>query len=138
LTAEPTKHDHALIVPKENIVIPLDLKGVDSTFPTRMPTTDEMESPGLRHIELTASDPEWDPHSTEFAERECALIDDDGKIHQPVHVDQNLFAAESLERACTIIHCRFHPHMRICFTWFIVQMLHTLYRKTPIRCSGRR
>ncbi|KAI2488761.1 hypothetical protein MHU86_25815 [Fragilaria crotonensis] len=72
-----TVHDltHSLAIPTDATdvpyVIPLSLRGVTSTFPTRRPTVAEYET--LPHITLTDADLQWDPHDTTFAKEEDAL-----------------------------------------------------------------
>lgn len=53
LTDEPDEHTHSLVIPTADdpYVIPLTLKGVASSFPTRKPTEDEYET--LPHLHLT-------------------------------------------------------------------------------------
>jgi hypothetical protein len=67
LAPDPAKATHSIFVPQHNLSIPLQMKGVLSCFPTRYPTTQELES--CIWVEMT-SDKEWDPHSEEFAEQE--------------------------------------------------------------------
>ena len=57
----------------ENCVIPLSLRGVTSHFLTRKPAQEECENNGSH--DLTSHQPEWDPHSTCFAEQENATLD---------------------------------------------------------------
>lgn len=53
LTDRPDQHTHSLVIPTADdpYVIPLTLKGVASSFPTRKPTEDEYET--LPHLHLT-------------------------------------------------------------------------------------
>ncbi|KAI2503149.1 hypothetical protein MHU86_11340 [Fragilaria crotonensis] len=75
LTDNPDELTHSIVIPMadsdEPFVIPLSLKGVSSSFPTRKPTIEEYET--LPHLTLTSDEPEYDPHDTSFAEQEDAL-----------------------------------------------------------------
>ena len=75
LTENPDELTHSIVIPMEEstdpYVIPLGLKGVSSSFPTRLPTREEYET--LPHLVLTSDDPEYDPHDPAFAEHEDAL-----------------------------------------------------------------
>ena len=75
LTDEPNELTHSIVIPtadsEEPFVIPLSLKGVSSSFPTRKPPLEEYET--LPHFTLTSDEPEYDPHDSSFAEQEGAL-----------------------------------------------------------------
>mmetsp|Transcript_163 Transcript_163/g.260 ORF Transcript_163/g.260 Transcript_163/m.260 type:complete len:281 (-) Transcript_163:159-1001(-) len=58
---------HAIIVPEEDINIPLCLHGCISYFPTCLPTSQELQD--CRYIELS-SEAEWNPYSDRFSEQE--------------------------------------------------------------------
>jgi hypothetical protein len=66
---------HSIVIPMadsdEPYVIPLSLKGVSSSFPTRKPTIEEFET--LPHFILTSDKPEYNPHNGSFAAQEEAL-----------------------------------------------------------------
>ena len=62
-------------MPTENevpYIIPLELQGVASSFPTRKPTVQEYET--LPHLCLTSDNPLYDPSDPTFAQQEHALI----------------------------------------------------------------
>ena len=75
LTDNPDELTHSIVIPMDGtdlpFVIPLTLKGVASTFPTRTPTAEEFEQ--LPHFILTSDAPDYDPHDPTFAEQEEAL-----------------------------------------------------------------
>jgi hypothetical protein len=79
LTTRPSDQTHALTFnemdTQEPYTIPLSLQGVTSYFPTRKPSAAEYESESNMKFELTFETPEWDPHSTHFAEQEAAFTD---------------------------------------------------------------
>ena len=73
LTDNPDNKTHALVLrdqDDEDFVIPLDLCGVTSYFPTRTPTSDEYAS--CRRFDLTSPDPPWDPQNDSFARDEMS------------------------------------------------------------------
>ena len=78
LTEDPTNESHAISCEDNTgtlINITLELKGVTSYFPTRKPTKHEFDT-------CPRIEPEWDPHSTTFHEKEEALMDNKGKLHE--------------------------------------------------------
>ncbi|KAI2510101.1 Reverse transcriptase (RNA-dependent DNA polymerase) [Fragilaria crotonensis] len=98
LTENPDELTHSLVVPMDDAetpyVIPLSLKGVASSFPTRKPTLEEYES--LPHLVLTSDLPDYDPHDPTFASHEETLtkiISDSG---------DRISAATRLQRLCLI------------------------------------
>ena len=76
LTETPNEHTHSLVSPMDDsdlpYVIPLTLKGVASSFPTRKPTREEFDQ--LPHLVLTGDSPDYDPHDPTFEQQEDALI----------------------------------------------------------------
>ena len=81
----PTDYHHAISIPTgddgDPMIIPLSLSGVTSYFPTRKPTRQEWENTDLSLcIELTAEDPEWDPHTNRFSEQEATMLDSNGRL----------------------------------------------------------
>jgi hypothetical protein len=69
---------HTISFPQENLKIPLSLKGIVSYFPTRRPTREELES--CPRIELTAPEPEWNPHNCAYSQGEDNMTGDDGNV----------------------------------------------------------
>ena len=76
LTQRPTEEDHAMII--DDLIIPLELVGVTSTFPGRMPTQKEYEE--CKRYEVTYPHPEWCPHTTLYAEEEARFTNEDGTL----------------------------------------------------------
>jgi hypothetical protein len=63
-------------------MIPLELHGVTSYFPTRSPSQQDairLKDSG-DYLELTSDSPEWDPHSSMFNELERNLMDRHGEV----------------------------------------------------------
>ena len=78
LATDPMNNHHATTTPNgdESHMIPLSLRGATLHFPTKKPAQEECEN--NRSCDLTSHQPEWDPHSTAFAEQEEAMADSSG------------------------------------------------------------
>ena len=66
-------NQHAIVIPTpdhDDYVIPLDLHGIISYFPTRKPSLREFDTATDRY-ELTYETPQWDPSSPAFAAQEA-------------------------------------------------------------------
>jgi hypothetical protein len=78
----PTKLSHSISVRCDNVedvfVIPLELHGVVSCFPTFKPTQLEFET--CDRYELTYESPEYDPSTTTFHEHEASMMDSWGNL----------------------------------------------------------
>jgi len=72
------RSDHSILVPRNKIRIPLELKGIVSGFQSVRPTIEMVDR--YPHIELT-SDVPWDPNSAMYAEREMQVA---SVNHNPV------------------------------------------------------
>jgi hypothetical protein len=71
-----TKLSHSISVRGDNVedvlIIPLELHGVVSCFPTCKPTKLEFET--CDRYELTYESPEYDPSATTFHEQEASMM----------------------------------------------------------------
>jgi hypothetical protein len=78
----PTKLSHSISVRCDNVedflLIPLELHGVVSCFPTFKPTQLELET--CDRYELTYESPEYDPYATTFHDQEPGMMDSWGNI----------------------------------------------------------
>jgi hypothetical protein len=78
----PTKLAHSISVRGDNVeeilVIPLELHGVVSCFPTFKPTQLDFET--CDRYELTYEYPEYDPSGTTFHEQEAIMMDSWGNL----------------------------------------------------------
>jgi hypothetical protein len=78
----PTKLSHSISVRGDNVedvlLIPLELHGVVSCFPTFKPTQLEFET--CDRYELTYESPEYDPSATTFHDQESGTMDSWGNI----------------------------------------------------------
>jgi hypothetical protein len=75
--ANPTNLYHTITVKGENmndeLIIPLDLRGVASCFTTRKPTQEEFDT--CDRYELTYESPVYGPSGLSYAEQEAAMMD---------------------------------------------------------------
>jgi hypothetical protein len=80
--ANPTNISHTITVKGENmndeLIIPLDLRGVVSCFTTRKPTQEEFDT--CDRYELTYESPVYDPSESSYAEQEAAMMDSRGQL----------------------------------------------------------
>jgi transcription initiation factor TFIIIB Brf1 subunit/transcription initiation factor TFIIB len=78
----PTKLSHSISVRGDSVedvlLIPLELHGVVSCFPTFKPTQLEFET--CDRYELTYESPEYDPYATTFHDQEAVMMDSWGNI----------------------------------------------------------
>jgi hypothetical protein len=79
----PTKHSHSISVRGHHVedvlLIPLELHGVVSCFPTFKPAQLEFET--CERYELTYETPEYDPSATTFHDQEAGMVDSWGNIN---------------------------------------------------------
>ena len=78
LAPQPSDTTHSIHFKRNHLIIPLELDGVISYFPSRKPTPHELHE--CRRITLTSSNPEWNPHDKFFAEQESIMLDLDGTL----------------------------------------------------------
>jgi hypothetical protein len=80
--ANPTNLSHTITVKGENmndeLIIPLELRGVVSCFTTRKPTQEEFDT--CDRYELTYESPVYDPSGSSYAEQEAAMMDSRGHL----------------------------------------------------------
>jgi hypothetical protein len=104
--ARPTNLYHTITVKGENmndeLVTPLNLRGVVSCFTTRKPTQEEFDT--CDRYELTYESPIYDPSGSSYAEQEAAMVDSRGQLRVtedkhplrrhicPVHMSETLSA----------------------------------------------
>ena len=83
LAQEPTDKTHAIVINDGNedeFTIPLSLHGIMSYLPTRKPTLEEYNNHTGAVYELTADEPEWSPHSMDYAREEAEMMDSNGML----------------------------------------------------------
>jgi len=71
-------HSHSILFPNDELKIPLCLNGIVSYFSSRRPTKAEFNQ--CHHLELTAAEPEWNPHNGDYSKGEASMTGDDGNI----------------------------------------------------------
>jgi hypothetical protein len=79
---KPTKHSHSISMRGDSVedvlVIPLELHGMVSCFPTFKPTQLEFET--CDRYELTYESSEYDPSATTLHEQEASMMDSWGNV----------------------------------------------------------
>jgi hypothetical protein len=89
LAPDPSTATHSIYSPKEDVRIPLQLKGIISGLYTRYPSIQEVET--CKWIILT-SDEEWNPNNEEFEEREKILE----RVQNSITVEgRNIYAIQT-------------------------------------------
>jgi hypothetical protein len=84
LSANPTDESHSIYLPKDDLRISLELRGVTQYFPTRTPTQEEYDNcPDYLIHDLTSFTPDWNPHSLSFAQQEENMTDQFGLLREP-------------------------------------------------------
>jgi hypothetical protein len=80
--AKPTNLSHTITVKGENmndeLIIPLDLRGMVSCFTARNPTQEEYDT--CDRYELTNESPVYDPSESSYAKQEAAMMDSRGQL----------------------------------------------------------
>jgi hypothetical protein len=80
--SNPTNIYHTITVEgdylNDELVIPLDLRGVVPCFTTRNPTQEEFDT--CDRYELTYDIPAYDPSGSSYAEQEAAMMDSRGQL----------------------------------------------------------
>lgn len=94
---EPTKEDHALILPG-GYLIPLSLHGVFSYFPTHLPTMTVDELDGEADIYLLTPT-NWTPNSDAWATNEAAMLGWDGEMVEPKSCEHKIIIDDITETA---------------------------------------
>jgi hypothetical protein len=67
LAPNPDVVTHSIYIPDQDIMIPLEMRGIIPLFHTHRPSSDEIEN--CTWVQIT-SELDWDPHSTEFQDKE--------------------------------------------------------------------
>jgi len=91
--------NHSVLFPSHSIRIPLYLRGIVSYFPSRRPTSDELNDDSMLVLDLTPRASEWNPHDNKYSELEAAMIDYKGDIREqdelPRHQLMGVVSSES-------------------------------------------
>jgi hypothetical protein len=86
---------HSIMVPDNNLTMPLSMRGVISGLTTRRPTEGEVDDVSL-HVELT-SDVDWDPYALSFS--------GDEELHDDTWKERTSLASVSTTTQPTPTHC---------------------------------
>ena len=90
-SVDPDINDHSLFFSESGLRIHLNLKGTFSSFKTRKPSHEELET--CDKIFITPDSTSWDPYSSHFADNEEAMLDSEFEIVQnpdkKLHLLQN-------------------------------------------------
>jgi hypothetical protein len=89
LAPNPNVATHSIYIPNQDIRIPLEMHGIISLFHMHRPSTDEIEN--CTWVQIT-SELDWDPHSSEFQEKETLESGLGGYI---LAVDRSIFSLSS-------------------------------------------
>jgi hypothetical protein len=103
---------HSLYIPKHDLRIPLQFKGVLSTLPIRLPTIEEVEN--CQWIELTSTE-EWDPKSHTLEEQEKACLDADLSPTLPIK-DRAIYPVHAMTPIARPFDCPPELLIPICST----------------------
>jgi hypothetical protein len=100
---DPSEDDHAIFFPETGFCIPLQLHGIFSYFPTRKPTTKELNE--LEEVYIMTPD-QFNPHESAYSLNEAAMLDWEGNIMTPRQGKQVFLSAigedEELAMSCVI------------------------------------
>ena len=80
LSKDPTKKNHSMYFPSEEIQIPFHLKGIISYIPTRCPRTEELEANEGGYLLMTPNLPSWDPHTALYKDQEYNMTGYNGHV----------------------------------------------------------
>ena len=110
MSTHPSISDHSIYFPAQNVRIPLQLQGIVSYFPTRIPDEEDMYK--YLHYHLTPSKPTWNPHDSSYATQESSMITFNGDIHNKKSSNRhNTIASTSTSeditppiQICSVLH----------------------------------
>lgn len=78
---KPTLLHHSVFCPQATVRMTLQLHGIISYLPTRLPTSAEVrEHRNLNTIHLTPNSPDWNPNVATYQDQECSMMDYTGAL----------------------------------------------------------
>ena len=83
MAESPTLDHHSILVPDNDVRIPMALKGIISFIHTRLPTSNEINYRNAipeQCIDLTPDLSEWNPHNPSYGIQENAMLDYHGNL----------------------------------------------------------
>ena len=95
--SEPDEDEHAIVFPETKLRIPLQLWGVFSYFPSRMPTVEELQ--GAEDIYMLTPS-QFHPHDEAYAANELNMLDWQGKMIERQH--QTTVLISEIEEDATV------------------------------------
>jgi hypothetical protein len=96
-TSDIPDNAYSIVIGDHNLIIPLQLNGIMSYFPTHFPTKDELEHPELYpQIHMTYDSPTWDPYDTEFSRIKQSCRD---QMHTSVHPSKRYLDSITSQRS---------------------------------------
>ena len=84
MTRNPTTKHHSVYFEENNIILPLEIKGIVSFILTRKPTQEEYLNIGKR-LKLKPPFTEWDTHNPSYGIRKKCMLDHDGIINSKMN-----------------------------------------------------
>ena len=81
LARKPTINNHSIYFSKEDLRLPLQLYGIISYLPTRLPTEEDFDNAQLE-LELTPKVNEWNPHDYIYQEQEDSMLNFQGELKE--------------------------------------------------------
>ncbi|KAL7538844.1 hypothetical protein ACHAXR_009411 [Thalassiosira sp. AJA248-18] len=95
---EVTRESHSIISRRDNIRIPLRLKGVFSYFASRKLTSDELENcEEMETLCLTPNSRRWNPHCDSYANNDDSFLDFRGELQYPLPKKRRLINEDEVE-----------------------------------------
>lgn len=82
LAKNPTEKNHSIYFPEQEKRYHLQLEGIISYIPTRMPTETELKERIGHYLALTPNVPVWDPHTDIYKDQESAMVDYKGDVKE--------------------------------------------------------
>lgn len=82
LAKDPKETNHSIYFPEVDKRFHLQLEGIVSYIPTRLPTTEEIQSQIGHYMALTPNMPIWDPHTDLYKDQEFAMLDYKGELKE--------------------------------------------------------
>ena len=80
LSKQPTKRNHSIYFPTEDIRILFELKGIISYISTRCPTKEEIDTNEGEYLLLAPNLPTWDPHTVLYKDQEYNMTHYNGHV----------------------------------------------------------
>lgn len=110
------KYSHSILAKdslhSDEVHVPMELDGITSYFPTRMPTRAEIQDTNnddCTHVNMTASSP-WDPHDATLSNHEASLRAAMLRNEEPCLRGRNVQAVSGFATPRSPYNCQVHSH----------------------------